>query len=145
MKRIDKLCFNQVRMPFAMIGVIALFTACGSQPTSDNRPGDIPVNIVFDDSHCPIAVDPSKPFDVSKSKGQHIAWQAVNKAGKPVDERYEIFFDPFKGNPIKARSHGSVRSPKISGSSPINVEYKYSIRGEKCERGALDPRFRISF
>lgn len=143
MKRISGQFLVRARIPVIFFGMLALFTACGSHHV-DNSSKDISVQIVFDDSHCPIAVIPDKGIDVSKEADQRIAWQAVDKQGKSVDERYEIFFDPFKGNPIRSRSHGSKRSPRISADSPIDVVYKYSIRGEKCDGPAFDPRFRLS-
>ena len=144
MPRVNNRFYLRVRISLTCVGLLALFTACGSHQVNNALP-DIPVQIVFDDSHCPVAVVPDKPFDVSKQADQRIVWQAVDKKGNFVDERYEIFFDPFKGTPLRSRSQGSKRSPRVSGDSPVNVEYKYSIRGEDCDGPALDPRFRLSF
>ncbi|MFK8048465.1 MAG: hypothetical protein AB8B81_08530 [Halioglobus sp.] len=143
MKRMNNLFFQRARISLLLVVMPALFAACGSHHVVDNS-RDITVKIVFDDAHCPVGVIPEKSIDVSKQADQRILWQAVDKKGNPVDERYEIFFDPFKGNPIRSRSHGSERSPRISADSPVDVEYKYSIRGEKCDGPALDPRFRLS-
>ena len=126
-----------------LLAALATLAACGSNPPRPSM-ADVEVKIVFDAAKCPVAVDPPTAIDVSKSADQRIAWQAVQQAGGgDLDTRYEIFFDPFKGRPLKSNKKGYKRSPKIDGSTPTNVEYKYSIRGEKCSGEAYDPRFRV--
>jgi hypothetical protein len=129
------------RRPLYIIAGCAalLVTACSPAPRVAKLP-DIPVNIVFD-GNCPVAVQPPTPVDVSKAADQRIKWQSVNGAGEPIDREYEIFFDPFKGSPLKSNAKGFRRSPKISGETPVNVEYKYSVRGKGCDKDAYDPRF----
>ena len=121
---------------------MVLLVACAHKPPTGALP-DIPVNIIFDAENCPEGVNPAKAIDVSKAAGQRIVWQAVDGGGEPVDKRYQIYFDPFKGRPLKSNSHGYLRSPKVESGTPVNVEYKYSIEGQECKRDALDPRFRL--
>ena len=122
-------------------GTVLLVGACASQ--TKNMLPDVPVNIGFDDSNCPTAVDPNTPVTVDKETNQRIVWQAVDKQGNPIDERYEIYFDPFKGRPLHANSKGHLRSPRFDSRTPVGVEYKYTIVGDRCLDKPLDPRFRI--
>jgi hypothetical protein len=104
---------------------------------------DVPVSIEFTAMGCPKKATPEN-FDVDQ--GKRIVWQAVDTAGKPMDTRYEIYFDPFKGQPLKSDVRGRRRSPPFdrgTPGTPEGIEYKYSIVGEACKNAPLDPRFKF--
>jgi hypothetical protein len=108
--------------------------ACNDVPQNG---GDHDVKIMFDANGCPDSVD-QEEFDVEKSK--RIVWQSVDPEGKTPD--YEIYFDPFKGNPLKSNGKGNRKSPPFKSCSPPGV-YKYTIVGTSCAGDPLDPRFRL--
>lgn len=114
--------------------------ACVQQDTKVTA-NDIPVNILFDESHCPKSVDPSTGVNISKSADQRIVWQSVDASGKHIKEDYKIYFDPFKNGHLRSNSQGTRKSPKIADDAPTGVEYKYTIEGQKCKSEPLDPRF----
>jgi hypothetical protein len=128
-------------------GVAILVGACASNSKAQEPDsiGDIPVSIQFDASGCPKKVTP-EIFDVDQ--GKRIVWQAVDKDGRNMDIRYEIYFDPFKGQPLKSDPKGRKKSPPFDRNAPATpppkgIEYKYSIVGEECKDEPLDPRFRL--
>ncbi len=116
--------------------------ACASQPGEEEMDPlvDIPVYITFDGDSCPVKVVP-ETFDITSAK--RIVWQSVNASGEHIDMVYSIYFDPFKGRPLKSNPHGRKKSPPFDKKTPENVYYKYSIVGERCEDKPLDPRFRF--
>lgn len=114
--------------------------ACVQQDTKVTA-NDIPVNIIFDESNCPIDVDPKTPVNISKAADQRIIWQSVDKDGKKIVEDYKIYFDPFKNGHLQSNGQGFKKSPKIADDAPTGVEYKYTIEGQKCKSKPHDPRF----
>jgi hypothetical protein len=104
---------------------------------------DIPVKITFDESHCPVGVDPDNP-SVDKASNQRLVWQAVDAVGNPVGEVFTIWFDPFQGRPLTASSKGYQQSPPFDRYTPVNVQYKYTVVGERCPEKPLDPRFLLN-
>ena len=117
-------------LPAALMLGVMLLSACTTDDPKSSKP-DIPVNITFDETHCPTAVDPNNPT-VDKASNQRLAWQAVDAAGKIINEGFTIYFDPFKGGPLKANNKGFRRSPNFDPYTPVNVEYKYTVVGERC-------------
>ena len=129
-------------LPAALMLGVMLLSACATDDPKSSRT-DIPVNITFDETHCPTAVDPNNP-NVDKASNQRLAWQAVDAAGESINEGFTIYFDPFKGGPLKANSKGFRKSPKFDPDTPVNVEYKYTVVGERCPEKPLDPRFLLN-
>ena len=123
----------------AMVAVVSMLGACAMIDPGSTKP-DIPVKITFDESHCPIGVDPDNPT-VDKASNQRLAWQAVDGVGNPIDEGFTIWFDPFKGRPLTAGSKGYQKSPPFDRNTPVNVQYKYTVVGERCPEKPFDPRF----
>ena len=104
---------------------------------------DAYVSIEFDSAGCPQLVNPPD-FFVHKAK--RVIWQSVDAAGNKFPQTYEIYFDPFKGSPLRSGPSGEVKSSRFDPNAPATargIEYKYSIVGEKCKNKPLDPRFRV--
>jgi len=123
----------------SLFAALMLLGACAPLEEKGNRP-DIPVKITFNELHCPKKVDPENPT-VNKADNQRLVWQAVNGAGAPIDEKFTIYFDPFRGKTLESDKKGSETSPHFDSDTPVNVEYKYTIVGERCPDEPLDPRF----
>ena len=122
-----------------LLAALVLLGACAPLEEKGGLP-DIPVNITFNESHCPEKVDPENPT-VNKASNQRLVWQAVDGVGKPIAEGFAIYFDPFKGRPLTANNKGYLRSPRFDSDTPAKVQYKYTVRGERCPDKPLDPRF----
>ena len=122
-----------------LFAALMLLGACAPLEKKGNQP-DIPVNITFDGSHCPKKVDPENPT-VNKADNQRLVWQAVDGAGIPIGEKFTIYFDPFRGKTLESGREGYEKSPHFDRDTPVNVEYKYTIVGERCPAEPLDPRF----
>ena len=131
-----------------LVGAALLMGACVSQTNARppdckkiKQTSDVYVQIQFEEK-CPKSVDKGAeggpPFDVLTTN--RIIWQAVDSDGSIPS--YEIFFDPFKGGPLKSDIRGERKSPKFDSCSP-QVEYKYTIVGDECRSEPLDPRFRL--
>lgn len=104
---------------------------------------DAYVSIEFDKDGCPVSVNPPD-FYIRTEK--EIFWQAVDKDGKAIRQKYNIFFAPIKSMRIKSTSQGRAESGKIETDAALSatgVEYKYSIVGDECTDYPLDPRFRL--
>lgn len=122
-----------------LVAAVTLLGACAPMP-EPSRPPDIPVYITFDESHCPVGVDPDNP-SVDKATNQRLVWQAVDSVGKPIAETFTLYFDPFRGKTLESSARGYEKSPPFAGDTPVNVEYKYTIVGKRCPDKPLDPRF----
>ncbi len=73
-------------------------------------------------------------------RGDFIIWRSNN----PSDAKYEIFFDPILGRPLKARRKGIVVR-MIDAKAPI-ADYKYSIVRDGCSpnlENVYDPHIRV--
>lgn len=112
------------------------------------KPDDKCVEITFTDKGCPVEVS-DDDFEVKNTK--HIVWQSVDAGGDPIVVDYEIYFDPFKGQPHKGVGNGRIKR-KIDDKAPATyagqkaIEYKYTIYGVPCTQGTdmyLDPRFTV--
>lgn len=103
------------------------------------------IRILFDTNGCPTLADP-EILDTDMSKQVH--WQAYSDlagGGVCADKKYDIYFDPFKGSPIKAPSKGRTNPQNFDSGIPVGVEYKYTVVGENCTTGvALDPHIKIN-
>jgi len=139
MNTIQKRFGSPYLQPAGLVAAVALLGACAPIPSPPGLP-DIPVKITFDKSHCPTGVDPDNP-SVDKASNQRLAWQGVDGVGNPIDEGFAIYFDPFKGRPLTANKKGYLRSPRFDPDTPAQVQYKYTVRGERCPGKPLDPRF----
>jgi len=81
---------------------------------------------------------PSPKFCVGRA--DFIVWRSNN----PSDAKYEIFFDPIVGVPLKAGGNGIIVR-KVDKDAPIG-DYKYSIVRKGCAANAantFDPRIRV--
>jgi hypothetical protein len=139
MNTIHKRILSNLGQAASLLAALILVGACAPLEKKGTRP-DIPVNITFDQSHCPIGVDPDNP-SVDKASNQRLAWQSVDGVGNPIDEGFDIYFDPFKGRPLSADSKGHKQSPPFDPFTPAKVQYKYTVVGERCPQKPLDPRF----
>ncbi len=105
---------------------------------------DHSVKILFDADNCPTAADPAMLDTVLADSVQ---WQSYDSTGTTVtQEDYEIFFDPFQGQPIKSNAQtGRTQRRNFANGIPDRVTYKYSVVGNDCATGAapLDPHIRI--
>ncbi|MCB1687781.1 MAG: hypothetical protein KDI33_04820 [Halioglobus sp.] len=137
------------RVAGVMMAAAAIsISACASQTVSQVHPpqckkkgqtntNDCEVKIVFK-AGCPDRADPVD-FDIEKTR--KISWQSVDEAGNPLSLGWRIYFDPFKGRPIKA-NNGYTQSPNFNRESP-DVAYKYTIVGDGSACEPVDPRFRL--
>lgn len=109
------------------------------------------IDITFDSNGCPTAVDPdgeNNPLYIKNSK--RVIWQSVDDtpAENPIKEGYEVYFDPFTGQPHKSNGNGRVtalfdpKAPSTPEAGP-GIEYKYSIVGDRCLGKPYDPRFKV--
>lgn len=83
-------------------------------------------------------VDGNPGFCVART--DFIIWQSDN----PSNAKYEIYFDPIMGMPLKAGGNGRIVR-QIDDNAPL-AEYKYSIVRDGCtpnEQNTFDPRIRI--
>lgn len=81
---------------------------------------------------------PGTAFCVGRS--DFIIWRSNN----PSDAKYEIFFDPIKGMPLKAGRHGIILRA-IDANAPL-ADYKYSIVRDGCAPNldnVYDPHIRV--
>jgi hypothetical protein len=69
-----------------------------------------------------------------------ITWQAVDDTGNDSTESFELFFDPIRGQPLKA-PRGTLQRP-VDNSAPVGL-YKYTVVGSRCTGSPLDPNFRV--
>ena len=73
-------------------------------------------------------------------RNDFITWQG----NSPSNAKYEIFFDPIRGMPLKAGNDGSIKRP-IDENAPL-ANYKYSIVRDGCPPNAdntFDPHIRV--
>ena len=117
-----------------------------------NAQNNVCIDIVFDSDGCPKKAIPNGEdgnFYVKNSK--RVVWQSVDDTPvqNPIAADYEIFFDPFKGQPHKSNGNGRI-SRLFDQNAPADVsgiEYKYSIVGlsDNCAdaKKIHDPRFKV--
>jgi len=82
--------------------------------------------------------EPGPAFCVGRT--DFVIWQSDN----PPNAVYEIFFDPFRGTPLKAEGNGRIKK-RIEDKAPI-ADYKYSIVRDGCEPNKVntkDPYIRV--
>lgn len=137
------------------LATLALVASCFQNPSGSVRKvalGDgSPANpwivtVKFNPSdHCDITGTTPDPTTCSSGSGfcvernHKIEWRS-----DPPNTQYEIFFDPFRGRPYRAKTDGTL-SMNIDPNAPI-AEYKYSVLGLGCtptEKNTHDPRIRI--
>ena len=73
-------------------------------------------------------------------RADFIIWRSNN----PSNAKYEIFFDPIVGVPLKAGGNGVIVR-MVNDKAPI-ADYKYSIVRDGCEpnwENTFDPRIRV--
>lgn len=73
-------------------------------------------------------------------RNDFIIWQSND----PSNAKYEIFFDPITGMPLKAGKEGRIRK-RIDENAPF-ANYKYSIVRDGCspnEDNTFDPHIRV--
>jgi len=129
-----------------MVGSMSLIAACAAQTDMQAsnchkvaQKADFDVAIPFNEKGCPGLPDKDN-FEIDRDK--RIVWRAVDASGKLLDtQQFEIYFDPFKGDPLKTRN-GELKSNPFDSCSPKG-EYKYTIVGAGCEGDPRDPRFRL--
>ena len=130
-------------MPGLTAACAATLLLGGCAPLTQSGPDtqNIPVNIPFDSAGCPGA-----PAAIEADKGKRVVWQSVDAVtGDKINERYEIFFDPFVGRPQRSDRNGRLKSLPFDNNVPPTVglgkvEYKYTIVGDRCKDKPLDPR-----
>ena len=144
------------KAPLCAVIVATSLTGCVSDPHSPvvaKVADDVDIKIFLkplsneDPTLCPHDVDKHNP-DVWR--GKFVTWQTYVKTGGnevKTDYRYEIFFDPIQGSPLKSNSKGELKR-RIDGDAPP-AEYKYTIwdqvtgqEDHKCV--PLDPRFLVN-
>jgi len=131
----------------ALCGAAILMSACATNYNAEppNAVTDVEVDIQFDSKGCPKSVS-KDDFLIDNAK--RVVWQSVDREGKKIDVIYEIYFDPFKGHPLKSNPQGRRKSPPFDGDAPATndetgITYKYSIVGQRCKDAPYDPRFRL--
>jgi hypothetical protein len=107
------------------------------------------VDIEFTAKGCPVKAIPPD-FEVENTK--HIVWQSVDADGNDITTvDYEIYFDPFKGQPHTSTGKGRVKR-KIDETAPATppaeggIGYKYTVAGTTCPDPKTkyhDPRFSV--
>ena len=139
---------HQLAIPvFALVGSATFLSACATNYNEEpsNSLTDVEVNIEFTSKGCPTSVS-RDDFLIDNAK--RVVWQSVDQKGKKVDMVYEIYFDPFKGQPLKSTPKGRRKSPPFDSFAPATnddkgITYKYSIVGTTCTDKPMDPRFRL--
>ena len=100
------------------------------------------IEIIYD-GDCPDAINTTLKTDVKR--GEQVRWQSVDKSGGTITRKYEIYFDPFVGNPIKSVGDGKTNPRTIDTKIPEEVDYKYTVvtinSSNNCD--PLDPRLRV--
>jgi hypothetical protein len=131
----------------ALSGALILMTtsaaSSSAQESASCSANSVCVSVTFSGAGCPESVSPAD-FLVENTK--LVVWQSVNADGQPTKERYEIFFDPFKGQPHKSNGNGQLKSTPFDSNAPATasgIEYKYTIVGDRCPSAPLDPGFRL--
>jgi hypothetical protein len=143
----------------ALLSSLVLVGACATNPVVEKSgpkavdcgqlPNDVSVDIILDAAGCPVDADPNQ-FPVANTKA--ICWQSVNTAGEKINGDYELWFEPFRGQPFKANGQGIVRlqlNPDAPATEVNGIEYKYTIEGKGCPglpgtpAKYKDPRFTV--
>ena len=145
---------TKVFQSIALLSAVILADASAQNP-QETRPnlvdcdglsaGEV-VTIKFNANSCPSEAYPAD-FNVEDTQ-KFICWVSVDSAGNRKVFDFELFFDPFQGNPLGSGGTGRVRK-KIDSDAPLTsdgVEYKYTIEGKDCsstnpDDKYLDPRF----
>ena len=113
------------------IALVLGFTSAASQAATYT----IVVN--FSASGCPLSVD--KPILKMASGGNDkVQWDS-----EPNTAGYQIFFDPFKGQPITGNPQGNTSPIGLSGAAPPGVDFEYTVYNSACPESPLDPRIRV--
>ena len=148
-KNSSKSVLNTINTIAAAVLVTTVLASCTSAQ-SMAQPADvtIKVKILPDPNHggalCPDSVDLINPDVYS---GKFVIWQAVNAAGDNLSYKFDIYFNPFKGQPHHSSAQGKL-SERINAKSP-KVDYKYTVWDRPQENNdpvcdPLDPRFRVN-
>jgi len=127
------------------IALLAGALVSGSQGLSLNG---YTVTITWDsDDPCKVAEVAHEPTNCLYKESQicvartdFIIWQSIN----PPNAKYEIYFDPIMGQPLKSGGNGKIVR-QIDDNAPL-AEYKYSILRDGCpanEENTFDPRIRV--
>jgi hypothetical protein len=85
---------------------------------------------------CPVSVSLDL-VSLDKSNGDTVRWTSDS------GDAYEIYFDPFRGQPHRSNPQGILRSPALDPGIPDNVSYKYTIVGVNCPNSPYDPHIRV--
>ena len=137
----------------ALVGAMALVGGCAMNSVAQEasledpkkcepKTNEVCVNIRFLSNGCPDSVD-NNNFVIDGNK--FVVWQSVELSEEqdPTGESYTIYFDPFKGNPLKSNNGRKKSTPIDSPITEAGIEYKYTIIGENCQDEPLDPRFTV--
>lgn len=122
----------------AVVTVASLVMACSRNASISPTV----IKIIYD-GDCPDSVNKTLKTDVER--GEQVRWQSVDKSGGIITREYEIYFDPFAGNPIKTTGGGKTNPKPIDTNTPEYVDYKYTVvtlnSSNNCD--PLDPRLRV--
>lgn len=127
-----------------------LLSACASPPPigpangSQNNPYIITINFANATSCTVTSVSAALPTCSLPFTGPCIGRnEFVQWESSPGAIKYEIFFDPINGAPLKSGGNGRLKR-KMDSDAPW-VEYKYSILRDGCDAttDTFDPRFRV--
>ena len=129
-------------IPFLLL--IVGLSGCTSSLRSPLTVADFTIKILFNTTtNCPMLVDTPT---LDANLGDRVGWQSVdeNDVSTEISADYEIFFDPFRGQPKQSNGTGKVPSTPIDQGTPQAVSFKYTIVGDNCTTGiALDPHIKI--
>ncbi|MDH3441341.1 MAG: hypothetical protein OEM63_11360 [Gammaproteobacteria bacterium] len=135
-----------VRVIAAIFVSIALGACASGPPTgpgSTSSPYIITINFASAASCTINSVSAALPAcssgpDQCVGQNEFIQWES-----NPGGIKYEIYFDPIKGAPLKSGGNGVLKR-KIDDDAPYAL-YKYSILKDGCDPTAdvFDPRFRV--
>lgn len=127
---------KRVAISAFVIGIAAGLSGCGREEGVEAQA--VGASISFDEGGCPRAVSLRT---IKARRRQRIVWQAVDANGEMAQTPFELFFDPIRGNPLRAPAGRLSKS--IDFRAPT-VEYKYTIVGLRCPDKPLDPSLRIA-
>jgi hypothetical protein len=116
---------------------------CGSNPSSLTADSLKVVTVNFDDNKCPVSTSFEGQLEgvpLLQADVDHIRW-----ISNPEDIKFEVFFEPFRGQPIKSNAKGVTNKKKTMKADDLPLtDYKYIIWNKNdCADAPLDPNFRV--
>jgi len=133
-----------VRGRLAVLALLSLsLLGCGSNPSTPGVRSVKDVTVNFDDAKCPVSTSFEGQLEgvpLLQADVDHIRW-----ISNPENIKFEVFFEPFQGQPIKSNGQGITNKKKTMKADDVPLtDYKYIVWNKiDCPDAPLDPNFRV--